>query len=77
MRVWGGSKAGEDRPMKYYLHGKPKTLEEVHGENPVVANIMLMGSLAQYVGREPLIVVPGAEPVVPGELSHSVVMANH
>ena len=64
MRIWGGSKAGEDRPMKYYLHGLPKTLEEANNENPGIANINFMFSLAQYVAREPLIVVPGTESVV-------------
>ena len=54
MRVWGGSKEGEDRPMKYIWNGEPRLLKDVNDENPVLATVLFKCSLAQYVGRAPL-----------------------
>ena len=40
LRVWGASKEGENRPMKYLLHGVAKTLEQANAESPELATFL-------------------------------------
>ena len=72
MRVWGASKEGENRPMKYMLHGTLKTLQEVNDESPEKASFLFENALAQNVGNEPLIEVDseskvGVQTLIVGE----------
>jgi len=57
MRLWGASKYGEDRPMRMFVDGKFKKLNDFNIEDPVSATYFLEQALAQNVGRERLIEV--------------------
>lgn len=46
------------------LNGVARTLQDVNTENPALANYILLQSLAQYVGDEPLMVVPSEKEAV-------------
>ena len=70
LRVWGASKEGENRPMKYLLHGIPKTLEQANAESPELATFLFENMLAQNVGAEKLIEVdyePEVQLLIDGE----------
>ena len=64
LRVWGGSKEGEDRELLYVLKGGAKKLSEVNATDPQLASLLLQDSLAQYVEGETLV------EVVREDLSH-------
>ena len=57
LRVWGGSKEGEDRPMLYMHRDGSKKLGEMNATDPALTTIMFQNCLAQYTGNEPLIEV--------------------
>ena len=70
LRVWGASKEGENRPMKYLLHGAPKTLQQANAESPELATFLFENMLAQNVGTEKLIEVdsePEVQLLIDGE----------
>ena len=57
IRVFGASKEGEQRPMKYMSSEGPVRLEDLYKKDPKLAAYVFESSLAQNVGDEPLIEV--------------------